>query len=115
MCKRLKSERISVRVTQEEDAILRAKAKQAGMTYPAFLRAVISGKEIDKNGNQQKKEILRELKKIGNNLNQLAYIANSNGTVNAQEYHNDAAAVRDTIIRIERGDLLGNSENDSSN
>ena len=56
--------------------------------------------------------MMKELKQIGNNLNQIAYVANSTGNIDGQEYHAMAVWLRQKIREIEKGVLETENGND---
>ena len=51
----------------------------------------------------------RELKEIGNNLNQLAFMANATGLIDEASYYEEVARLRDSLRRIEKA-VMGNSD-----
>ena len=55
-----------------------------GSVFPtdaAYLRALIAGEHIPAKRSAHQLDVLRELSRIGNNLNQLARVANANGRI----------------------------------
>ena len=69
-----KDKRFSIRISEPDLETIRRKAAQAHMTQSAYVTACCLGKRIViLNGL---KEVLRQQKAIGNNLNQLAVLAN---------------------------------------
>ena len=44
----------------------------------------------------------RELKEIGNNLNQLAFVANATGLIDEAAYYQEAVRLRSSLRRIEQ-------------
>lgn len=105
---------IKVRVSSEEKAAVAEKAAKVGMNVAQFTRALWFNAPMREAPKGDWYDAVRELKRIGNNLNQLAHIANSFGAINAQEYHDNAAMVRDAVLRMERGEPIGNFEDDSA-
>lgn len=47
----------------------------------------------------------RELKEIGNNLNQLAFVANATGLIDEAAYYGNVIHLRDSLRRIEKAVL----------
>ncbi|MGI6154299.1 MAG: plasmid mobilization protein [Christensenellaceae bacterium] len=75
MVKRKRNRNIGIRVSDEEYRRVWRKAEKSGLSMREYLLRCLSGKEIIvKEGGL---EILRELKKQGNNLNQIAYMVNA--------------------------------------
>lgn len=69
--------KISVRLSAEEHTHLKAQAANAGLKMEPFVRRLIMGKEIYPRSPDTYAALLRELSAIGNNLNQIARVANS--------------------------------------
>ena len=66
---------LGIMVTEREREQIRRKVEKSGLSMREYLLRCLSGKEIIvKEGGL---EILRELKKQGNNLNQIAYMVNA--------------------------------------
>lgn len=78
---------IKFRVSENEYQQLSASAAAVGMSVPKFCKNKAQGKRIKTPlvDLQGALEITKELRKIGNNVNQLAYKANTNQTISRQE------------------------------
>lgn len=74
MANRKRNQTISIRLTTEEKEEIIAKAKQANMTLTDYLIECSRNTEITVTDLS---EVLIELKRIGNNLNQIARKVNS--------------------------------------
>lgn len=72
---RSRTKNIGIRVNEREWTLIRRKVQLSGLTLREYLLRCITGKEIvvHEGGNQ----VVSELKRIGNNLNQLTYLANA--------------------------------------
>ncbi|MBE6035531.1 MAG: MobC family plasmid mobilization relaxosome protein [Clostridiales bacterium] len=70
----MKTERLNLRISSENLAVVRHKAKKANMTLTDYVTKVAMGKEIVIITDLA--EVLRELKAVGRNLNQLATLSN---------------------------------------
>lgn len=75
---RKRNRMVSIRLSEEEYANLEEKAKYLGRTVPAFLRELALAKKVrqplvDREGAL---EIAKQIRAIGNNLNQLSKHAN---------------------------------------
>lgn len=78
-----------VHLLDEELAILDAKADEAGMSKSEFVRNVILFGAAHERTNFTKKEseaLFYELNRIGNNINQIAFRANSRKTVDERDF-----------------------------
>ncbi|MEI9994657.1 MAG: plasmid mobilization relaxosome protein MobC [Rhizomicrobium sp.] len=89
--KRARSSHITIRLTEDERAAVNAAAEDAGLTPGSYVRQVVLGAPVPRQGKRrptEKTELVRllgEVGKIGSNLNQLAHRANSGDAVKAQE------------------------------
>lgn len=75
---RTRPNRITIRLTDMELAVLQKTVYESGMPQQEYLRKAILDKEIVNYDGI--KEIIPELKRVGNNLNQIAKALNSGGT-----------------------------------
>ena len=79
MLKRQKQ--LTVRFTNEEYAALKGKADIAGMKMEPFVRQLVEGCTIKPRPPDSYVRLTQQVAAIGNNLNQLAHIANATGKV----------------------------------
>lgn len=85
---------LNVRLTEEEAERLRKKVEQSGLTQREYILKCILGKEV--RNTDGIKEVLPELKRQGNNLNQIAKKLNEQGYVDyRQELPNTMKEVRE--------------------
>ena len=73
------------RATEEEASEIRRKASAAGMTVSRFLRTSAVNSQVVLYNTADLFGLRSELKRIGNNINQIAMVVNSNNAV----YRND--------------------------
>ena len=69
------------RATEEEAAEIRRKANAAGMTVSRFLRTAAVNSQVVLYNTADVFGLRSEIKKIGNNINQIAMVVNSNRAV----------------------------------
>ena len=69
------------RATEEEASEIRRKAVAAGMTVSRFLRTAAVNSQVVLYNTADVFGLRSELKRIGNNINQIAMVANSNRSV----------------------------------
>ena len=69
------------RATEEEAAEIRRKANAAGMTVSRFLRTAAVNSQVVLYNTANVFGLRSELKRIGNNINQIAMVVNSNRAV----------------------------------
>ena len=98
-----KNKQFSIRISEQDLNAIRRKAAQARMTQSDYVTACCLGKHIVILDGL--KEVLRQQKAIGNNLNQLAVLAN---TGKVQFANLDAAAqefakINVTLRQIQEG------------
>ena len=74
---------VLLRFTQEEKDALTEKAKKAGLSRERFCRNILNGAEVKEAPPAEYCELLREVRRIGYNINQLLKIANARGLLDA--------------------------------
>ena len=82
--------------------MLERRAQDCGLTMSAYVRQIINGYHPKEAPSMDFYRMMRELKQIGNNLNQIAYVANNTGLIDEDEYHAMATLVRQKIRQIEK-------------
>jgi len=75
----LRTKQFTFWVTPAEKEHIRDVARRAGLTPSAYVRAVALGNRPAPRPGDENRELLRQLSRIGNNLNQLHRIAQSRG------------------------------------
>lgn len=80
---RTRSIQVIFRLDQQENAHLQQQAAAAGLSVAAFLRSLVMGMELIPRPPAEWREVVRQLAAIGNNINQIARVANRSGAVNA--------------------------------
>lgn len=80
---RKRPKQIVIRMSEEEYDTLKNKVKKSGMKQQEYLIKAITNQTITNTDGL--KEIVPEIKRIGNNLNQLAKKANEGNNVSADE------------------------------
>lgn len=77
---------IHIRLTREEAADLKRKAKICGITQSTLLRILLKDYEPREKPDDRFYEVMRQMSAIGNSLNQLARKANSLELLDGAEY-----------------------------
>ncbi|MDR1679922.1 MAG: MobC family plasmid mobilization relaxosome protein [Prevotellaceae bacterium] len=94
--------RIAVNLCTKDYYALKAKATQAGMTGTEVARLAIINCQIHQRLTTEQMEYIRQLSGMGNNLNQIARKANTEGYTNTRsEYHYLADKIDKLINQIE--------------
>lgn len=77
--------KLSVRLNENEHAHLNRLAEKSALKKEPLIRSLIMGREIKARPTPEYLELLRELSAIGNNINQIARIANTCGNVEREQ------------------------------
>ena len=85
--------RLEVRFTKDELSDLSKKARKAGMSNGGFVRHIVSGVEIKEAPPADFYALMREVKRVGSNLDQLLKLAYSKGLL-------DVPAIRKSLDEI---------------
>ena len=72
---------VLVRLTEKEKEYLKKQAEITGLKVEPFLRSLIMNSKLKPRPPEVYAKLLRELSAIGNNINQIAYIANANKNI----------------------------------
>lgn len=86
------------RATEEEAADIRRKASAAGMNVSRFLRTAAVNSQVVLYNTADIYGLRSDLRRIGNNINQIAMVANSNKSV----YLSDVRELRKQFNEISR-------------
>ena len=71
--------RFEVRLTKDEYYELTKKARKAGLTTGAVVRMAVAGQVIREAPSADVPELIREVRRVGHNIDQILKIANSKG------------------------------------
>lgn len=93
---------ILIRLTESEKKCLVQKSKECGLKMEPFIRNLILGCEIKARPPDEYVKLIREINAIGNNINQIAHIANSCGNISNASI-NRIKDNQNMIIELVRG------------
>ena len=96
--------RIAVNLCTKDFYALKAKATQAGMTYTETARLAIIGCQIHQRLTPEQMDCIRKLSGMGNNLNQIARKANTEGYTNIRREYFYLADKIDNALTLLEGD-----------
>lgn len=85
----------------EEENLLKEKSQKAGLSEADFIRSYIKGYKVKEKPDENFYYVLRDLRGIATNINQLARNANRYGYINEEKYNKDLQKVSDFIIDIQ--------------
>ena len=94
--------KLSLRLSEKEYKRITRRAKSCGLMKSAYVRQLIVGYEPKESPPADYFAMTSELKEIGNNLNQLAFIANATGLIDEAAYYENVIHLRDSLRRIEQ-------------
>lgn len=97
------------RICEKEHRRLKRRAKSCGLSMSGYIRQIINGYKPRESPPADYFAMTRELKEIGNNLNQLAFMANATGLIDGAAYYEQVTHLRDSLWRIEKA-VLGMSD-----
>ena len=80
-----RTQQITVRLTKQEKSHLDKQVRLAGMKIEPFVRNLIAGSNIKERPAEYWGEMIRQLSAIGNNINQIAHIANATERIDIGE------------------------------
>ena len=92
--------RFEMRLTKDEFHDLTRKARKAGMSTASFVRMAIAGKDVMEAPSADVPLLIREVRRVGSNIDQILKIANSKGLLDVPELRKalaDNRAVEKTI------------------
>ena len=76
---------LHVELTDEEREHLKKQTEATGLTTAAYVRRLLTGAEVNARPPEIYAKILRQLSALGNNINQIAKVANSCGRVRQED------------------------------
>lgn len=77
--------KISVRLNQGEHDHLIKQAAKSGLPAEVLIRSLIMGIDVKPIPSEQLGEIIHQLSAIGNNINQIARVANGTGRIGKED------------------------------
>lgn len=97
---------ILFRLNRKEAEALDKKVKKSGLSREAYLRHLISGVVPRDAPSPDYYSMMRELHRIGNNLNQIAQKAHVLNVLDVQRYDRDMRMFEDTVKKITEAVIL---------
>lgn len=90
---------MSIRVSERERREIEEKAAATGMTQSAYIRTMaLDGGNVDTTSHEDRQKLMYELSTIGNNINQIARMANTNVFISKS----DVQEVNEQLKQIQR-------------
>lgn len=94
---------MTIRISAEEQQVIEQKAKEQKMKPSAYVRAMaLNGGVIDPYVHIERQKLRREISAIGNNINQIARMANTNKYIMSHEIKEVQKLLRDIYQLINK-------------
>lgn len=91
---------IKIRLNEEELEYLDTLVKKTGLSRESYIRNLINLVVPNEMPSEDFLETIKQLRRIGNNLNQIAMAANRNKWVNLVEYRSNVVKLQKEILSI---------------
>lgn len=111
---RRRTHRIEVALNDKEYMKFRQNVQLCGMTQQKYLNSLITHHEPKPLPAQDFFSMIEQLRKIGNNLNQLVMIAHKTGSIDIVRYKRDIAELNENILEIRTKVLLPEENSDGN-
>lgn len=98
--KKNRKNRIEVRLNNEELAFLNSEVEKSGLSREEYLRSLIKKIVPANKPTYELVEIIKQLRMIGNNLNQIAVIAYKTSTIDVMKYKYESEKLQKEILKI---------------
>lgn len=92
---------VLVRLSEKEKEHLKSQAAACALKMEPYIRKLIMGKEVRPRPPDEYVKLLREINAIGNNINQIAHIANAEQHISESKI-NEVLHLQDEIMRMVR-------------
>ena len=97
----MKNHRLWIRLSEEEYKKISELVKESGTdTMSGYIRACINEKRIPNYNIEELKAVKYQLSKLGNNLNQMVYLARTEGICDVKELERLLKAIDEQINKI---------------
>ena len=107
-----RTQKLSLRLSEKENKKITRRALSCGLSKSAYVRQLILGYKPKESPPADYFAMTCELKEIGSNLNQLAFVANATGLIDESAYYEEVIRLRDAVQKIEQA-VLGNGNRSS--
>lgn len=98
-------------LNKEEATMLKKRAKKCGLQEGVLLRNLIVKFEPKEKPDDRFYDALKELRQIGNNINQIAHKANATGNIDKDFYYKESIKWNNFILKIKKEFLLPEKNN----
>ena len=109
--KEKKTVQILIRVTPGEYKIVKENSINSGLSMSEFIRQSVTGKKIVSAPPAEFSEMIREIKRVGSNLNQVQHKLNALGIAHPLELKRCANRIREVVDLLYETYRPGKGEN----
>lgn len=103
---RVREKQVTFWMTYDEYYKLRDRAEKVGLTISDLIRELVNGFEPREKPPEQFYDSIKQIRAVGNSLNQLARRANALGFIDELQYKKNFEQVNQFIIEIKKEYLL---------
>lgn len=103
---RKRNVQVIVRLSEQEARHLKIQLSRTGLTRSTYLRFLIMGFAPKPLPSLDYHKMIKELRAIGNRMNQIAARANATGFIKANDYDRDVAELRQAVRNIQASMIL---------
>ena len=89
-------------LNDKENKILNQKIEKAKISKSDYFRLLITDKEIKEKPGEKFYDVVKNLRGMATNLNQLAIVANKTGNINKERYESLEKEIKDLILEIKK-------------
>ena len=90
-------------INERQDNLLKKKCKKAGITESELVRRLVTDVIVKEKPDDRFYEVMKEMRAIGNNLNQIARKANSEkGFIDVNRYNIEAEKWNQFILKVKK-------------
>ena len=97
---RTRQKRIEFHLSDQEFVWLNRRIVKSGLTLSAYIRHLINDRVPQDKPPIEYEGILKELRAIGRNINQIAFVANATGIIGAERYERDYREILQLILSL---------------
>ena len=109
---RERTNRMTLRLNDKEQEALIKSAEKVGVPKEVYLRMLIMETTPKEKPTADFYTMTRELNAIGNNINQIAMVANSKGFINTEAYMENVKKLNSFILEISKAVLTPERRDD---
>lgn len=91
---------IKIRLSEEEFSKLNIEVSKTGLSREEYLRTLIKKIVPSNTPSTELVETIKQLRAIGNNINQLVMIAHKTSSIDVKKYKNDFEKLQNQILEI---------------